>query len=553
MAPSQPAVPSTANRLVEFNRQRDALVQQIHQRIVKRSLAAAERGGDHSLEYVLNDVASNEMRRLEKASDRKQQRQFQRWRDLANRLLSMSEADKRAELDALVGYYCRDIVGNFDTRVYRFATNVLPPAMSFLLSPVANWRDGLAALQQSSQSVEVQGPLEQIRTLSERATLVFTPTHSSNLDSIVVAWGLLVSGLPPVTYGAGKNLFSNPFISYFMRNLGAYRVDRRLRFPLYKEVLKEYSTVLLEHGYHSLFFPGGTRCRSNMVESRLKLGLLGTALTAYVNNLCAGRADRRIFVVPVTINYRLVLEAETLIDDYLAETGRSRYIIQDDEFSRLGRIVEFARKTMVHEGALHLSFGQPVDIFGNRVDGEGRSRDARGRIVDPAGYVTDRNNQIVHDNQRDSAYTRRLGKILAADYRRLTVFLPTHIVARALMDELSIQARERDIYRLLRCGQDARTIAIQRLRTGVDRLCERIRQDPTLGSLHPRSARATVTEIVDDALRGMVTYHTHPVARRHENQVHIEDIKLLFYYQNRLSHIPVEPPRAGAQWRAGGQ
>ena len=68
-------------------------------------------------------------------------------------------------------------------------------------------------------------------------------------------------GLPPTTYGAGKNLFSNPFISFFMRNLGAYRVDRRLRFELYKDVLKEYSTVLLEHGYHSLFFPGGTRCR----------------------------------------------------------------------------------------------------------------------------------------------------------------------------------------------------------------------------------------------------------------------------------------------------
>ena len=62
-----------------------------------------------------------------------------------------------------------------------------------------------------------------------------------------------------------------------MHNLGAYRVERRLRFGLYKEILKEYSTVLLESGYHSLFFPGGTRCRSNEVERHVKLGLLGTA------------------------------------------------------------------------------------------------------------------------------------------------------------------------------------------------------------------------------------------------------------------------------------
>ena len=36
----------------------------------------------------------------------------------------------------------------------------------------------------------------------------------------------------------------------------------------------------------------------------------------------------------------LTLEAETLVDDFLAEEGRHRYIIEDDEFSRLGRIVE---------------------------------------------------------------------------------------------------------------------------------------------------------------------------------------------------------------------
>jgi glycerol-3-phosphate O-acyltransferase len=59
-------------------------------------------------------------------------------------------------------------------------------------------------------------------------------------------------------------------------------------------VLKEYSTVLLEHGYHSLFFPGGTRSRSGGVERRLKLGLLGTALAAYQNHLRGGQPQRRL-------------------------------------------------------------------------------------------------------------------------------------------------------------------------------------------------------------------------------------------------------------------
>jgi glycerol-3-phosphate O-acyltransferase len=452
----------------------------------------------------------------------------------------MSEADKRAELDSLVQYYCRDIVGNFNPRVFRFASGVLPPAMSFLLSPVKSWREGIAALTEASRHIYMEGPLDAIRTVCERGTLVFTPTHSSNLDSIVLAWGLVLSRLPPVTYGAGKNLFSNPFISYFMHNLGAYRVDRRLQFSLYKDVLKEYSTVLLERGYHSLFFPGGTRSRSNMVEDRLKLGLLGTALAAYVNNLQSGSSQRRIYIVPVTINYRLVLEAETLVDDYLAETGRSRYIIQDDEFSRLGRIVEFARKTLVHEGAVTLRFGQPLDPFGNLTDDRGESLDRQGRRVDPAGYVRDRDGRVSRDGQRDAEYTRRLGTVLVEQYRRLAVFLPTHLVARVLMDEVKRQAGTSDIYRLLRVGEEARRVSVERVRAGMERLRARIAAEPGWGSVHARYREHSAGTILDEALHGLMTYHTHPAAVRRGDALCIEDMKLIFYYQNRLSHIPVE-------------
>ncbi len=539
MTTLRPVVEAT-NRLAGFNASRDRILSEVQQRIMDAYLASAAQGGDSSLEYALNEVAFSEMRRLEKAKSRADQRRLQRWRDLANRLLGMSEAEKRSELESLIHYYCNDVVGNFNPRVFRFASGVLPPAMSFLLTPVANWREGMAALTRAPKQVQIEGPVDAIRTVGERGTLVFTPTHSSNLDSIVLAWGLVLAHLPPVTYGAGKNLFSNPFISYFMHNLGAYRVDRRLRFGLYKNVLKEYSAVLLENGYHSLFFPGGTRSRSNMVEQRLKLGLLGTALSAYINNLKANESSRRLYIVPVTINYRLVLEAETLIEDHLAETGKSRYIIHDDEFSRLGRLFEFARKTLVHEGAVTLRFGNPRDPFGNRTDAEGESLDRRGRRVNPSGYVRDGRGQVVVDRQRDSEYTRRLGRVLAADYRRLTVYLPTHLVARALMDELTERAREYDIYRLLRTGADVRRIEVSRVAASVARLRERISAEPAFGEVHSAFAEVPVTRILDDALRGLATYHTHPAAYRRGDDVQIEDIKLLYYYQNRLSHIPVE-------------
>ncbi|HMG22157.1 MAG TPA: 1-acyl-sn-glycerol-3-phosphate acyltransferase, partial [Kofleriaceae bacterium] len=312
------------NRLERFNSDREHLLAEVERRVVARKLADARAGGDASLEYVLNDVAFWEIRRLE-ASRRGNDGALERWRDLSRRLLTMTEPDKEEELRGLVRYYGRDVVGNFDPRVYRFATGVAPRLLGFVFSPIGSLREGMQAVRNLDARVHADGELEIARACAERGTLIVTPTHSSNMDSPAIGLGLLRAGLPPTTYGAGKNLFSNPFMAFFMRNLGAYRVDRRLKFELYKDVLKEYSTVLLEHGYHSLFFPGGTRSRSNLVERQLKLGLLGTTVTAYKNSVREGAPNKRIYIVPVTINYRLVLEAETLIADYLAETGKSRY------------------------------------------------------------------------------------------------------------------------------------------------------------------------------------------------------------------------------------
>src|SRR4051812_25807042 len=171
-----------------------------------------------------------------------------------------------------------------------------------------------------------------------------------------------------------------------------------------------------------------------MVEKNLKLGLLGTSVTAYKNLVREGAPNKRLYIVPATINYRLVLEAETLIDDYLAETGRSRYIITDDEFSRLGRLLEFFRKILVHEGSVVVRFGRPFDPFGNEVTDDGESLDRAGRAVDPATFVRGADGEVSDDDQRDAEYTRALGQRLADAYPRLTVFHSTSLVARVLFD-----------------------------------------------------------------------------------------------------------------------
>jgi glycerol-3-phosphate O-acyltransferase len=533
MASDRP-VQEARSRLDGFNADRARVLRDVQRRVIERITDRAKAGGDASLEYVVNDVCVQEIRRLDSGG-----KDAGRWRELAGKLGTMSAPQLEGELRRLVEHYGQDIVGNFDPRVYRFATKVLTPGLGFLFSPTRSIRGGVGGLLAELDSrIQVEGPLDLLRTMAERGTLVVTPTHSSNMDSVVMGLALERAGLPPVTYGAGKNLFTNPFISFFMHNLGAYRVDRRLRFELYKDILKEYSTVLLESGYHSLFFPGGTRCRSNVVESSVKLGLLGTAVSAYRKLLASGTAHKRLYIVPATINYRLVLEAETLVADYLAETGKSRYIITDDEFSRFGRIVEFLRKILVHEGAVVIRFGRPIDPLGHDIDDDGESLDRQGRAVDLRGYFVGADGAVSNDDQRDAEYTRLLGRRLAAAYPRESVFHATQLLARVVYDRLCASVGSRDIYRLTRLPA-GRELAIPDVVRGLGALRAQLARHPEAGRIHQRVAGAGDEATLDDGLRALGSYHSKPVLERRGDVLRIGDVELIYYYQNRMAHLPV--------------
>src|SRR5438094_5578697 len=194
----------------------------------------------------------------------------------------------------------------------------------------------------------------------------------------------------------------------------------------------------------------------------------------------------RLYNAHATINDLLVLEVQTLTDAYLAETGKSRYIITDDEFSRIGRLLEFFRKILVHEGSVVVRFGRPFDPFGNDITDDGESIDRAGRAVDPASYVRGANGEVTDDDQRDAEYTRALGRRLAAVYPKLTVFHSTHLTARALYDAVAAAAGTRDIYRLLRAPTAQLAIEEATVIDNLVRLRARIAQNETWGSEHPQ-------------------------------------------------------------------
>ncbi len=530
-----------APSIFRFNAERASIVDEVVARVAGET-------GDPLL--ALNDAAYHEIRRLE-ARPGKEQEALARFRRLARSVGRMSEAQRREELRALARECAWDVAGNFDPRVYQFSSRVVPTLISSLISPRETLRD-LGGDRAVRRHVVVQGPTGELRALAELGTLVFVPTHLSNFDSIVFGYGLQREGLPPATYGAGKNLFTNPLLSFFMHNLGAYQVDRRLKYGLYKSVLKAYSCVLVERGYHSLFFPGGTRSRSGGVEERLKLGLAGTGLEAFVRAARRGEA-RRVFFVPATINYLLTLEARTLVDDFLAEVGKSRYIIDDDESTQLRRVVALVRKLLLAEGSIVLRFCPPLDPFGNRVASDGRSLDARGRPVDPLSYVLGEDGEPALDPARDAQYTRELGEALARSYARNVVVLSTHLVAAAAFARLRSAFPREDLFAALRHRDEAKVTRAE-LVSDVDALREKAKglEDQGRLVLGPGVREKSPATLVDEAVRAWNGYHSFPVLAQEADGYTLADTNLLLYYQNRLAASGLAYKVGAARPAAGG-
>ncbi len=524
-----------------FNQQRPELVSQTTNRVCELS-------GD--LLHLLNDAAYHETRRLDGTKRPADAERLEQWRGLARQIGRMSKAERREKLHEIVSYYANDIAGNFNPRVFRLTTRLLPTLVTSLMSPsslpkLVRDPSRLLSLSALNDKVIVQGDLDRLRALSELGTLVFVPTHSSNMDSIVFGFALERSGLPPATYGAGKNLFTNPMLSFFMHNLGAYRVDRRLRHQLYKHCLKAYSTILLENGFHSLFFPGGTRSRSGGVENRLKLGLMGTGIEAYTRSLLAG-SERKVFFVPATINYLITLEAETLIADFLKEAGKARYIIDDDESTRLGRVGAFVRKLLTMNDSVVIQFGTPLDPFGSTVDAAGISHDRRGRPLDTASYVQDLSGKVCLDPQRNAQYTRELGERVAEAFRNNTVIMSTNIVAAACFDHLRQQSPSADLFTILRIRDQLIS------RDTLSRMVLYIRDQ--LADLE-KSGQVVLAEqvrccsggdIVSQAMRALSGFHTTAVLESRDDGVCLRDPSLLFFYQNRLTGYGIGYDHFGA-------
>ena len=491
-------------------------------------------------EQAIFDTLYEENQRLKTEKDEEEVKRLRSYYGrMRDRAVKATPAEQRQILQELIVHFAEEVSGHFDRRVYALATRYAPMAVTTLLnslSPLKLIRGLPRGFETLGDQMVLQGETEAFKNLANKGTIVLVATHTSHLDSIMLGWAIYKLGLPPFTYGAGLNLFSNPILGFFMHNLGAYKVDRRKKAELYKEVLKTYCGCTIEMGYNNMFFPGGTRTRSGAVEEKLKMGLLGMGLNAYIHNLKAKAEKPDVFVFPCAISYELVLEAETLIDDYLKEVGKSRYIITDDEFSKPRVVLNFVRKLFSLDSKIHVTISRPLDVFGNAVDDEGNSLDGQGRVIDRRRYVF-KNGRPSFDLQCDMEYTRELAASITGAFHRDTVIKPTNLVSSAVFGWLRERNAGMDLYKMLRSGGVEESMPLTEVYRRIEYTLKELRTLSSWGRIRlDRTVGGNDTVLMmGEALTHFQSFHRNPAVVRRGDRLYHVDRNLIYYYRNRLT------------------
>ncbi len=472
------------------------------------------------------------------------------WSSIKSKLIKMEQLDSTSTitetelLEEIIDRYANEIVGDFNPRAFGFARAILPQFFGRVLAAApGKWFKTFAGnVRTIHEKIPITGDVEKIRHLSTKGTVVVVPTHFSNMDSIMVGWLLNEMGLPAFTYGAGLNLFSIGLLSFFMSRLGAYKLDRRKKNAIYLETLKLYSTVALQRGAHSIFFPGGTRSRSGQLESKLKLGLLGTAIEAQKLHFkrFSEETAPKLFVVPCVINYHFVLEAQGLINDYLAETGKEKFFRENDEYSTSFKLVRFIYKFLSASSSLSVSFGDVMDVLGNKVDEEGESHNHLGQKIHVKNYFMT-NGELKDDEQRDAEYTKILGERIVENYHRYNVVLTSHLVCFTVFELLKKKYAGYDLFTLLRTPANEILLPYAEVTEKVNELKERLKvlNEQKEVQISPE-LRWNVDKIIDHGMRNINLYHTASPLTKEGDFIGTEDLKLLYYYHNRLEGYGLE-------------
>ena len=153
-------------------------------------------------------------------------------------------------------------------------------------------------------------------SLPKDAIVVYLMNHRSNADYVLV--GYVLSGQVAISYAVGEWARTFP-LEYIFKSFGAYFIRRKYREKLYHTVLEQYVQLITRNGVTQGIFLEGGLSRDGKL-GKAKIGLLDYVLGVARDS----EIRKRLYIVPVAINYDRVLEDRSLLRELDAREGRTR-------------------------------------------------------------------------------------------------------------------------------------------------------------------------------------------------------------------------------------
>jgi glycerol-3-phosphate O-acyltransferase len=166
-------------------------------------------------------------------------------------------------------------------------------------------------------------------TLPSDAIVIYLMNHRSNADYVLV--GYVLSGSVAISYAVGEWARTFP-LEYIFKSFGAYFIRRKFREKLYHTVLERYVQLITRNGVTQGIFLEGGLSRDGKL-GKAKIGLLDYVLGVARDP----EMRRRLYIVPVAINYDRVLEDRSLLRELESREGRKR----PSRFVQLGEVLRY--------------------------------------------------------------------------------------------------------------------------------------------------------------------------------------------------------------------
>ncbi|HEX3533315.1 MAG TPA: 1-acyl-sn-glycerol-3-phosphate acyltransferase [Gemmatimonadaceae bacterium] len=176
---------------------------------------------------------------------------------------------------------------------------------------------------------------ESSEILPRDSIVIYLMNHRSNADYVLV--GYVLSGRVAISYAVGEWARTFP-LEHIFKSFGAYFIRRKYREKLYHAVLERYVRLITRNGVTQGIFLEGGLSRDGKL-GKAKIGLLD-----YLLGVARDPAmRRRIYIVPVAINYDRVLEDRSLLRELEVREGRKRPPL----YAQLGEVLRYVWWNMV--------------------------------------------------------------------------------------------------------------------------------------------------------------------------------------------------------------